>query len=307
MSASSRPAAAGGELAVRRIDDLLADPARALGRGQRSSSSRTAWRSSRADPRAVPRGRRDRACTSAAARSASSPPAALGELGHYSRGLHSPKTGRKFRPATPPLFSFNSPLGACPKCRGFGRVIEIDYRLAIPDPSLSIDDGAIRCWEGAVYSESKDDLRVFTKRRKIPTDVPFAAADRGAAGLHHRRRAGLRRGERQGVAEILVRREGVLPLAGEEHLQDARARLPLALPLLQHLPRLRRHAPAARGPLLEMAGLHAARALPAAGRPSCCELVRRLAARRGATARPSSPTSRSSPACATCARWASAT
>ncbi len=97
----------------------------------------------------------------------------FGELGHYSRGLHSPKSGRKFRPATPPLFSFNSPLGACPVCRGFGRIIEIDYRLAIPDPSLSIDEGAIRCWEGAVYSSSKDDLRVFAKRLKIPTHIPF--------------------------------------------------------------------------------------------------------------------------------------
>ena len=98
---------------------------------------------------------------------------ALAELGHYSRGLHSPKTGRKFRPATPPLFSFNSPLGACPTCRGFGRVIEIDYRLAIPDTSLSIDQGAIRCWEGAVYSSSKDDLRKFARRLAIPTDIPF--------------------------------------------------------------------------------------------------------------------------------------
>ena len=96
------------------------------------------------------------------------------EVGHYSRGLHSPKTGRKFRAATPPLFSFNSPLGACPQCRGFGRIIEIDYRLAIPDPSLSIDEGAIRCWEGAVYSSSKDDLRKFTRKLKIPTDVPFS-------------------------------------------------------------------------------------------------------------------------------------
>ena len=95
------------------------------------------------------------------------------EVGHYSRGLHSPKTGRRFRPATPPLFSFNSPLGACPACRGFGRVIEIDYRLAIPDPSLSIDQGAIRCWEGEVYSASKDDLRKFTRKLKIPTDVAF--------------------------------------------------------------------------------------------------------------------------------------
>jgi len=97
----------------------------------------------------------------------------LSELGHYSRGLHSPKTGRKFRPASPALFSFNSPLGACPKCRGFGRVIEIDYRLAIPDRTLTLDGGALRCWEGAVYSSSMDDLRVFAKKKKIPLNVPF--------------------------------------------------------------------------------------------------------------------------------------
>ncbi|PTY05001.1 excinuclease ABC subunit A [Opitutaceae bacterium EW11] len=101
--------------------------------------------------------------------------AGFSEIGHYSRGLHSPKTGRTFRAATPALFSFNSPLGACPKCRGFGRVIEIDYRLALPDQSLSIDQGAIKCWEGEVYSESKNDLMVFAKRRKIPTNVPFAS------------------------------------------------------------------------------------------------------------------------------------
>ncbi len=95
--------------------------------------------------------------------------------GHYSRGLHSPATGRSFRPATPALFSFNSPLGACPQCRGFGRVIEIDYRLAIPDQTKSIDEGAIKCWEGEVYGESKKDLLQFAKKRKIPTNVPFAS------------------------------------------------------------------------------------------------------------------------------------
>ena len=99
----------------------------------------------------------------------------LAELGHYSRGLHSPQTGRTFRAASPPLFSFNSPLGACPRCRGFGRVIDIDYRLALPDPSLSIDAGAIKCWESAIYGESKKDLLVFTRKKKIPTNVPFAS------------------------------------------------------------------------------------------------------------------------------------
>jgi excinuclease ABC subunit A len=98
----------------------------------------------------------------------------LASAGHYSKGLHSPKTGRTFRPASPGLFSFNSPLGACPKCRGFGRVIDIDYRLAIPDHSLSIEEGAIKAWEGEVYGESKKDLLQFTKKLGIPTNVPFA-------------------------------------------------------------------------------------------------------------------------------------
>jgi excinuclease ABC subunit A len=104
-----------------------------------------------------------------------STPGNFTESGHYSRGLHSPKTGRTFRAATPPLFSFNSPLGACPQCRGFGRIIDVDYRLAIPDHSLSIDDGAIKPWEGEIYGESKRDLYVFAKKRKIPTNVPFAS------------------------------------------------------------------------------------------------------------------------------------
>ena len=99
-------------------------------------------------------------------------------IGHYSRGLHSPRTGRTFRAASPALFSFNSPLGACPRCRGFGRIIEIDYRLAIPDANLSIDAGAIKCWEGEIYSESKRDLLVFARRQKIPTNVPFASLSR---------------------------------------------------------------------------------------------------------------------------------
>ncbi len=95
--------------------------------------------------------------------------------GHFSRGLHSPSTGRTFRAASPALFSFNSPLGACPKCRGFGRVIDIDYRLAVPDQSLSLDAGAVKCWESEIYGESKKDLYGFAKKKKIPTNVPFAS------------------------------------------------------------------------------------------------------------------------------------
>jgi excinuclease ABC subunit A len=159
------------DLAVHRVEDLLADPGALSGAGRifvvqdrvRVEAPEMA-RFTEAVETAMHFGRGEVRIFAAEG---------LAELGHYSRGLHSPKTGRKFRPATPPLFSFNSPLGACPKCRGFGRVIDIDYRLAIPDPSLSIDGGALRCWEGAVYSASKDDLRVFTKRMGIPTDIPF--------------------------------------------------------------------------------------------------------------------------------------
>jgi excinuclease ABC subunit A len=92
----------------------------------------------------------------------------------FTQGLSSPITGQTFRPATPALFSFNSPLGACAECRGFGRVIEIDYNLVIPDRSLSIDDGAIRAFQGEVYSESLRDLQRAAKKHKIRTNIPWS-------------------------------------------------------------------------------------------------------------------------------------
>ena len=95
-------------------------------------------------------------------------------IGTFSRGLHSPETGRVFRPASPPLFSFNSPLGACPRCRGFGRIIEIDTNLAIPDRSVSIADGAIKAWQGETYGESQKDLLRYAKKIGLPVNVPFA-------------------------------------------------------------------------------------------------------------------------------------
>ena len=94
-------------------------------------------------------------------------------IGHFSRGLHSVKTGRVFRDKNPALFSFNSPVGACPKCRGFGRVIEIDYNLVIPDKTLSIKDGAIRAFSGEVYQESLQDLLRASRKKKVPTNIPW--------------------------------------------------------------------------------------------------------------------------------------
>ncbi len=95
-------------------------------------------------------------------------------LAEFTHGLHSPQTGITYRPATAPLFSFNSPIGACEKCKGFGRIIEIDYNLVTPDKSLSVDDGAIRAFQGAVYSESLRDLQRAAKKHKIRTDLPWS-------------------------------------------------------------------------------------------------------------------------------------
>ena len=95
------------------------------------------------------------------------------QLARFTHGLSSPKNGHVFRPATPALFSFNSPIGACPECRGFGRIIEIDKNLVIPNKNLSINDGAIRCFQGEVYSESLNDLKRAAKRNKIRTHIPW--------------------------------------------------------------------------------------------------------------------------------------
>ena len=91
----------------------------------------------------------------------------------YAEGLRSPITGKLYKKPIPALFSFNSPLGACPRCRGFGRIIEIDYRLVIPDPALSLSGGAIRAFQGTVYSESQRDLLRVCKKNNIRTDVPY--------------------------------------------------------------------------------------------------------------------------------------
>ena len=91
----------------------------------------------------------------------------------YSSGLHCAECDISYKPATPGLFSFNSPIGACEKCRGFGRVIGIDLDLIIPDWNKSIQQGAVKPWQTASYSECQDELLKFAKKRKIPINVPW--------------------------------------------------------------------------------------------------------------------------------------
>ena len=74
----------------------------------------------------------------------------------------------------PNLFSFNSPIGACETCRGFGRNIDIDLDLIIPDPRLSLEEGAIKPWgDPADHRMEFEDMMAFCRRNKIPTTSPF--------------------------------------------------------------------------------------------------------------------------------------
>lgn len=81
--------------------------------------------------------------------------------------------GIKFEEPTDNLFSFNSPVGACPKCEGFGRIIGIDESLVIPNRALSVYDGAVVCWRGDVMSEWKDDFILHAQEHDFPIFTPY--------------------------------------------------------------------------------------------------------------------------------------
>ena len=102
---------------------------------------------------------------------------ATNERREYSAALECTACGIAYRDATANLFSFNSPLGACETCRGFGRVIDLDLDLVIPDRSRSLEGGAIKPWTTASTTEERRALLAFCRRRTIPTDVPVAALD----------------------------------------------------------------------------------------------------------------------------------
>ncbi|HET6201946.1 MAG TPA: excinuclease ABC subunit UvrA [Planctomycetota bacterium] len=85
-----------------------------------------------------------------------------------------PDCGIEVPDPTPASFTFNSPIGACPKCRGFGRVIEIDRDLVVPDPRKTLAEGAIKPWTTEKTSWERRELVKFSRTRGVPTDVPYA-------------------------------------------------------------------------------------------------------------------------------------
>ncbi len=91
----------------------------------------------------------------------------------YSAGLHCPDCDRTYGAPTPSCFSFNSPIGACETCRGFGRRIGIDYGLVIPDENKTLREGAVRPWQSESYKECQEDLEKHAKKRGMNLDRPW--------------------------------------------------------------------------------------------------------------------------------------
>jgi excinuclease ABC subunit A len=89
----------------------------------------------------------------------------------FSNHLHCPHCDISYRNPIPNLFSFNNPLGACETCRGFGRVIDIDLDLVIPDHGKSLNEGAIRPWINRKRRTRR--LLDFCDRKKVPTTKPW--------------------------------------------------------------------------------------------------------------------------------------
>src|ERR1043166_986503 len=96
-----------------------------------------------------------------------------GTVRKFSNHFHCASCDIQYSEPSPALFSFNNPVGACPACRGFGRIISIDYSLALPDRSKTLAQGAIKPWQSGQSAECQTDLLRVCRQRKIPTDIPF--------------------------------------------------------------------------------------------------------------------------------------
>ncbi len=97
-----------------------------------------------------------------------------GEPARFSSHHHCPACDIDYPDPSASQFSFNSPIGACESCRGFGRIIGVDYDLVVPDARKSLKAGAIKPIQTPSYNEIQVELLKFAKRRGIPVDTPWS-------------------------------------------------------------------------------------------------------------------------------------
>ncbi|WP_139826208.1 excinuclease ABC subunit UvrA [Derxia lacustris] len=91
----------------------------------------------------------------------------------FSTGFHCAHCGIDYREPTPAGFSFNSPLGACDACRGFGRSIGVDFGLVIPDERKTLREGAVKPWQTESFKEAQQELIGYAVKRDIAIDTPW--------------------------------------------------------------------------------------------------------------------------------------
>ncbi|HEY8975724.1 MAG TPA: excinuclease ABC subunit A, partial [Burkholderiaceae bacterium] len=91
----------------------------------------------------------------------------------WSTGLHCPESDLRYGDPQPALFSFNSAFGACETCRGFGRVIGVDWGLVIPDEKKTLRNGAIKAIQTPAWKEIQEDLMKYAGDAGIPRDTAW--------------------------------------------------------------------------------------------------------------------------------------
>jgi excinuclease ABC subunit A len=91
----------------------------------------------------------------------------------FNRALHCEDCELTFPVPEPRLFSFNSPLGACSECEGFGNIIDIDMDLVVPDTSKTLRDGAIAPWNTPAYKHELKELLAVARDYDLPADIPY--------------------------------------------------------------------------------------------------------------------------------------
>lgn len=96
-----------------------------------------------------------------------------GDMEEYNYSRHFEADGIQFEEPSDMMFSFNSPVGACPRCEGFGKVIGIDENLVIPNKALSVYDDAVVCWKGEKMSEWKNEFIRSVHDKGFPIHRPY--------------------------------------------------------------------------------------------------------------------------------------
>ncbi len=91
----------------------------------------------------------------------------------FSNSFHCAYCKLSYPAPTPHMFSFNSPLGACPECQGFGRTIDIDWNLVVPDRGKSLADGAIEPWTKPSTTWEFGQLKKYAQKKHISWNQPF--------------------------------------------------------------------------------------------------------------------------------------